>query len=185
MHDKGTIPHSSIKRQVKDGSSTRFWRDAWLGDIPLERKFPRLFCLEANKDCLVRDKWQNGWVWCWTRNFNGGVTGSQLDSLISMLVNVHLTEGNDAWHWSLIGMSVRTSIGGEDYVVLPVSLTDEWGLDVEAMTPLLFLSCSLLSGCICRPYLRLTCYAVLLLGGYAPGLDGFAIVFLMVATDIF
>ncbi|GKB52232.1 RNA-directed DNA polymerase, eukaryota, reverse transcriptase zinc-binding domain protein, partial [Tanacetum coccineum] len=60
MHDKGTIPHSSIKRQVKDGSSTRFWRDAWLGDIPLERKFPRLFCLEANKDCLVRDKWQNG-----------------------------------------------------------------------------------------------------------------------------
>ncbi|GJX89986.1 RNA-directed DNA polymerase, eukaryota [Tanacetum coccineum] len=77
-HDKGIIPHSSIKRQVKDGSSTRVWRDAWLGDIPLERKFPRLFCLEANKDCLVRDKWQNGWVWCWTRNFNGGVTGSNI-----------------------------------------------------------------------------------------------------------
>ncbi|GJY16235.1 putative UDP-glucuronate:xylan alpha-glucuronosyltransferase 5 [Tanacetum coccineum] len=41
MHDKGIIPHSSIKHQVKDGSATRFWRDAWLDDIPLERKFPR------------------------------------------------------------------------------------------------------------------------------------------------
>ncbi|GJV55468.1 RNA-directed DNA polymerase, eukaryota [Tanacetum coccineum] len=78
IHDKGIIPYSSIKRQVKDSSSTRFWRDVWLGDIPLERKFPRLFCLEANKDCLVRDKWKNGWVWCWTRNFNGGVTGSNI-----------------------------------------------------------------------------------------------------------
>ncbi|GJW55485.1 RNA-directed DNA polymerase, eukaryota, reverse transcriptase zinc-binding domain protein [Tanacetum coccineum] len=55
IHDKGIIPHSSIKFQVKDDSATRFWRDTWLGDIPLERQYPRLFCLEANKDCLVRD----------------------------------------------------------------------------------------------------------------------------------
>ncbi|GKB05296.1 RNA-directed DNA polymerase, eukaryota, reverse transcriptase zinc-binding domain protein [Tanacetum coccineum] len=123
MHDKGIIPHSSIKRQVKDGSSTRFWRDAWLGDIPLERKFPRLFFLEANKDCLVRDKWQNGWVWCWTRNFNGGVTGSQLDSLISMLVNVHLIEGNDAWHWSLIGSNIFMVRDTRIYIDL-ISLLD-------------------------------------------------------------
>ncbi|PWA89116.1 reverse transcriptase domain, Reverse transcriptase zinc-binding domain protein [Artemisia annua] len=108
MHDKGIIPHSSIKRQVKDGSTTRFWRDAWLGDIPFECQFPRLFCLEANKDCFVRDRWQNGWVWCWTRNFHGGVTGSQLDSLISMLENVQLSEGQDAWQWSLIGSNIFT-----------------------------------------------------------------------------
>ncbi|GKF93397.1 hypothetical protein Tco_0280116 [Tanacetum coccineum] len=98
--------HSSIKSQVKDGSATRFWRDAWLDDIPLERKFPRLFCLEANKDCLVRDRWQNGWVWCWTRNFHGGVTASQLDSMISLLVNVTLSEGQDTWQWNLIGSNI-------------------------------------------------------------------------------
>nr|GEV58872.1 G-type lectin S-receptor-like serine/threonine-protein kinase At1g34300 [Tanacetum cinerariifolium] len=63
---------------------------------------------KANKDRLVRDKWQNGWVWCWTHNFNGGVTGSQLDSLTSMLVKVHLTEGHDDWHWSLIGSNIFT-----------------------------------------------------------------------------
>ncbi|GKC69668.1 hypothetical protein Tco_1115551, partial [Tanacetum coccineum] len=108
MHDKGIIPHSSIKLQVKDGSATRFWRDTWLGDIPLERQFPRLFCLEANKDCLVRDRWQNGWVRCWTRNFHGGVTASQLDSLISMLMNVKITEGQDAWQWNLIGSNIFT-----------------------------------------------------------------------------
>ncbi|PWA89421.1 reverse transcriptase domain, Reverse transcriptase zinc-binding domain protein [Artemisia annua] len=80
MHDKGIIPHSSIKRQVKD----------------------------ENKDCFVRDRWQNGWVWCWTRNFHGGVTGSQLDLLISMLENVQLSEGQDAWQWSLIGSNIFT-----------------------------------------------------------------------------
>nr|GEY22807.1 RNA-directed DNA polymerase, eukaryota [Tanacetum cinerariifolium] len=43
MHDKCIILYSSIKRKVKDGSTTRFWRDAWIGDNPLERQFPRLF----------------------------------------------------------------------------------------------------------------------------------------------
>ncbi|GKF11242.1 hypothetical protein Tco_0049168 [Tanacetum coccineum] len=33
MHDKGIIPHSSIKHQVKDGSTTSFWRDAWHGAL--------------------------------------------------------------------------------------------------------------------------------------------------------
>ncbi|GJV91318.1 hypothetical protein Tco_1539131 [Tanacetum coccineum] len=36
----------------KDGSTTRFWRDAWLGDIPLERKFPRLFISKQTKIVL-------------------------------------------------------------------------------------------------------------------------------------
>ncbi|GJS40903.1 hypothetical protein Tco_0565946 [Tanacetum coccineum] len=48
----GVILHSSIKRQVKDGSTTRFWRDAWLGDMPLERQFPRLFVLQQTKIAL-------------------------------------------------------------------------------------------------------------------------------------
>nr|GEU51470.1 hypothetical protein [Tanacetum cinerariifolium] len=122
MHDKGIILHSSIKRKVKDSSTTRFWRDAWIGDNPLERQFPRLFCLEADKDCLVRDRWQNGWVWCWTRNINGGVTGSQLDSLISMLVNVQLIEDsnnqNDAFNWLDHVRLNSASKEGSDYLRL-------------------------------------------------------------------
>nr|GEZ30128.1 reverse transcriptase domain, reverse transcriptase zinc-binding domain protein [Tanacetum cinerariifolium] len=71
---------------------------------------------KADKDCLVRDRWQNGWVWCWTRNINGGVTGSQLDSLISMLVNVQLIEGQDAWQWSLIGSNIFTVKDTQIYI---------------------------------------------------------------------
>ncbi|GJU12584.1 hypothetical protein Tco_1134980 [Tanacetum coccineum] len=37
-------------------------------------------------------------------------------------------------------MGVCTSIGDEDYFVLPVSLTQEWGLDAKAMILLPFLS---------------------------------------------
>nr|GEX80684.1 RNA-directed DNA polymerase, eukaryota [Tanacetum cinerariifolium] len=116
MHDKGIILYSSIKRKVKDGSTTRFWRDAWIGDNPLERQFPRLFCLEADRDCLVRDKWQNVWVWCWTRNINGGVIGSQLDSLISMIVDVQLIECQYVWQWSLIGSNIFTVKDTQIYI---------------------------------------------------------------------
>nr|GEU33427.1 hypothetical protein [Tanacetum cinerariifolium] len=37
-------------------------------------------------------------------------------------------------------MGMRTRIGGEDYVVLPLSLTQEWGLDVHVVTLLSSLS---------------------------------------------
>nr|GEZ01087.1 cytochrome P450 [Tanacetum cinerariifolium] len=50
MHDKGIIPHSSIKHHVKDGFATRFWRDAWLDDIPLERQFPLNATLTESQD---------------------------------------------------------------------------------------------------------------------------------------
>ncbi|GKG51937.1 hypothetical protein Tco_0544575, partial [Tanacetum coccineum] len=47
---------------------------------------------------------------------------------------------NDHMSVSFVGMGMCTSVGGEDCVVLPLSLTQEWGLDVQAVTPLPFLS---------------------------------------------
>ncbi|GJR11995.1 hypothetical protein Tco_0794647 [Tanacetum coccineum] len=37
------------------------------------------------------------------------------------------------------GMGMRTSLGGEDCGFKPVSLTQEWGLDVKVVTPFPFL----------------------------------------------
>ncbi|GKF96630.1 hypothetical protein Tco_0292451 [Tanacetum coccineum] len=47
---------------------------------------------------------------------------------------------NDHMYVSFVGMSMCTSVGGEDCVVLPLSLGKEWGLDVHAVIPLPFLS---------------------------------------------
>ncbi|PWA66448.1 hypothetical protein CTI12_AA323810 [Artemisia annua] len=43
-----------FKRKVGNGESTRFWLDNWVGGGPLNVSFPRLFCIEVNKNYLVR-----------------------------------------------------------------------------------------------------------------------------------
>ncbi|GJT19001.1 retrovirus-related pol polyprotein from transposon TNT 1-94 [Tanacetum coccineum] len=45
-----------FKRKVGKGESTRFYLDNWVGGGPLNVSYPRLFRLEVNKNCLVRDQ---------------------------------------------------------------------------------------------------------------------------------
>nr|GEX45103.1 RNA-directed DNA polymerase, eukaryota [Tanacetum cinerariifolium] len=49
---------SHCKRRVGLGMQTRFWKDLWLGDVPFNELFSRLYALENNKDCSVADKMQ-------------------------------------------------------------------------------------------------------------------------------
>ncbi|PWA65674.1 hypothetical protein CTI12_AA333590 [Artemisia annua] len=52
MHDKGIIPHSSIKRLVKDGSATRFRRDACFVTSLLSANILLFFVLKQTKIAL-------------------------------------------------------------------------------------------------------------------------------------
>lgn len=46
-----------LRREVGDGLSTKFWTDPWIRKgVCLSEKFPRLFRLESNKNCLVRER---------------------------------------------------------------------------------------------------------------------------------
>ncbi|XP_071715067.1 uncharacterized protein [Rutidosis leptorrhynchoides] len=40
-------------RFLKDGKSTAFWHDRWLGSFILKEKYPRLFALDTDKSCTV------------------------------------------------------------------------------------------------------------------------------------
>nr|GEV84283.1 RNA-directed DNA polymerase, eukaryota, reverse transcriptase zinc-binding domain protein [Tanacetum cinerariifolium] len=60
LHSSGIVPLSSIRFNLGDGSLIRFWKDIWLGDVPLCSRFNRLFHLDRNKDCLVKDRYANG-----------------------------------------------------------------------------------------------------------------------------
>ena len=101
MNDQGFIPHHFIKRNVRDGRTTRFWKDHWMGVASLQHQFPRLFRLEVNKDCMVRDRWNDGWNWIWSRPIPGGITSTQLSTLTTLLDPIILTEGRDEWVWLL------------------------------------------------------------------------------------
>ncbi|GKD90093.1 RNA-directed DNA polymerase, eukaryota, reverse transcriptase zinc-binding domain protein [Tanacetum coccineum] len=72
-------------------------KDIWMGDTPLQHLFPRLFRLNVNQDCTVRDKWNDGWNWIWTRSISGGTTSTQLSNLTTLLNPIILTEARDDW----------------------------------------------------------------------------------------
>ncbi|GJY77676.1 putative reverse transcriptase domain-containing protein [Tanacetum coccineum] len=47
---------SIFKRKIGNGLSKKFWLDSWIGGPPLCSTFPRLFRLERDTNCVVRDR---------------------------------------------------------------------------------------------------------------------------------
>jgi len=47
--------------KVGSGTSTSFWQDRWLGDVPLCRRFSRLFDLSLYKSSMVAEMFSLGW----------------------------------------------------------------------------------------------------------------------------
>lgn len=61
-----------VSRRVGDGSNTLFWHDRWLGEVPLCKRFTRLFDLASNKLSTVAEMHTLGWeeggvAWRWRR----------------------------------------------------------------------------------------------------------------------
>nr|GEV87507.1 putative hydrolase C777.06c [Tanacetum cinerariifolium] len=97
----GFIPHSSIKRRVNSGSSTKFWHDTWIGTTSFQNQFPRLYRLAPIKDTMVRDCWNHDWNFTWSRNISSGTNASQLASLHNLLSETSLNDSKDIWAWQI------------------------------------------------------------------------------------
>ncbi|PWA86984.1 RNA-directed DNA polymerase, eukaryota, Reverse transcriptase zinc-binding domain protein [Artemisia annua] len=121
MHEKGIVPHSSLKRRVNNGISTKFWTQTWIGNSSLQHQFPRLFRLATNKDCTIRDCWNNGWVLEWSRPINSGTLATHILSLQSLLDTCSLNDSDDTWTWSIGNPSFTVKATREhiDHFVLP------------------------------------------------------------------
>lgn len=55
------------------GREISFWEEVWAGNIPLKRKFPRLFHLSEMREGSISEmgKWEDGrwkWEWKWRRD---------------------------------------------------------------------------------------------------------------------
>jgi hypothetical protein len=91
-----------LVRRLGNGLSTRFWKDAWIGDGPLCLKFPRLFSLSMQKDISVGDllNMEDGrWDFIWRRNLFQWESES-VNLLLGLLVDVSLTDVHDVWIWN-------------------------------------------------------------------------------------
>nr|GEW80229.1 hypothetical protein [Tanacetum cinerariifolium] len=62
LHSSGVIPRGTLKYRVGCGTKVRFWKDIWIGDVPLKEKYSRLFYLDRNGDCVIKDRICNG-IW--------------------------------------------------------------------------------------------------------------------------
>ncbi|GJT79310.1 hypothetical protein Tco_1053652 [Tanacetum coccineum] len=96
LHLSGYVTLYSLRYQVGNGSMIRFWKDTWLGDAPLCSRFNRLFRLEKNQNCLVRDRIVNGlWAWDWRRPVNGGRALADLNNLLMDIGSLNVEVDRD------------------------------------------------------------------------------------------
>jgi hypothetical protein len=72
----------------------------WLGDVPLEVAFPRLFSLSNYKDHMVRDLWgtDDSWSFSWRRNLFRWEE-DLVASLLDLLEPVVFSPEDDCWRW--------------------------------------------------------------------------------------
>lgn len=97
------IPFNSFcNKQVGNGLNTQFWKDKWSGNDLFKDKFPRIFCLEVDKDALVADRISSGaYCWNWRRELRGGREQSELNELRSYVGAPSLNDAPDIWQWKL------------------------------------------------------------------------------------
>lgn len=117
LQTNNILPQSYIRKEIGNGSTTRFWKDNWIGGTRFMDKFPRLYALEVDKDCVVADRWrERGWVWNWSRDWSGGITVEQLSTLRDLLGDVVLNVDIDGWVWELDSDGIFTVSSARKYI---------------------------------------------------------------------
>ncbi|GJT60696.1 RNA-directed DNA polymerase, eukaryota, reverse transcriptase zinc-binding domain protein [Tanacetum coccineum] len=108
LHSSNILPMDSIHFQVGCGLQTRFWKDIWLGSSPLCTRYSRLFRLEQDKDCLIKDRINNGqWTWNWSNNL-GVRNYAYLNDLLVEISHLNVQADIDKCIWSLDNDGVFT-----------------------------------------------------------------------------
>ncbi|GJX67953.1 hypothetical protein Tco_0303680 [Tanacetum coccineum] len=92
-----------MKKKIGNGNATRFWTDVWVGTRSLKERFPRVYAMEGNKQCMVSDRWvDDQWHWNWHRNMSErGRTGEQYIDMQQELHHLELSDREDTWKCSM------------------------------------------------------------------------------------
>ncbi|CAJ2647958.1 unnamed protein product [Trifolium pratense] len=96
-----------VIKRIGCGDQTKFWRDIWVGTVPLQERFPRLFSVSTQKDCNVEDlremvegavNWRFAWrrrLFVWEENL--------VVELLQIINQVVLSDDRDKWGWAYNG----------------------------------------------------------------------------------
>ncbi|XP_024628879.1 uncharacterized protein [Medicago truncatula] len=110
-----------VASRVGSGTDTLFWQDRWLGDVPLCRRFGRLFDLSIYKSGTVAEMFSLGWeergaawgcrrrLWDWEEK----MIGKCRRLLHNFVVQ---TDVSDRWQW-LPGTSSGYTVRGAYHIL--------------------------------------------------------------------
>ncbi|PWA63870.1 reverse transcriptase domain, Reverse transcriptase zinc-binding domain protein [Artemisia annua] len=120
--------------EVGDGSLFSFREDHWLGNNNFKTSFPRLFALEVDKLCKIKDRCtvSSGLLnynWAWRCLVRDGHEGNQLTDLLNLLQQVRFKDSTDKWICYLDHSKVFT-------VAAMTSLVEKsilWNLDLRGI----------------------------------------------------
>ncbi|GJZ10726.1 RNA-directed DNA polymerase, eukaryota [Tanacetum coccineum] len=115
------ISHCRIR--VDNGSSTKFWKDPWIGDKPLFQCFPRMYALENSKDCYVAAK-LTGLLLGSFRRIDGNI--SVLSPLCPVCSNAHEDISHLLFNCDLASDISRLICRWWDLFWSPLSSYSEW-----------------------------------------------------------
>ncbi|GJT54011.1 hypothetical protein Tco_0989065 [Tanacetum coccineum] len=101
MHEKGIIPHSTLKRTVNNGLFNEILDSNLDWKLFSSTSISSSLRLGLHQDCMIRDCWNNEWYWNWSRPISGGMLANQLQFLESLMNNITLNDVDDVWIWSL------------------------------------------------------------------------------------
>lgn len=102
LHSRNILSKGTLRQSVGSGSRIRFWKDVWLGDMPLCARFNRLYRLELDENCMLNERFISGnWSWQWRRPITSGRTADLLHILMLELSHIELSSNSDSWTWSI------------------------------------------------------------------------------------
>ncbi|KAJ9548105.1 hypothetical protein OSB04_020648 [Centaurea solstitialis] len=116
---KATIPiRGWFQCNIGSNSCFHFWKDVWTLNGALKNRFPRLYRLDSNKDCFIKDRLLfdgdnrcSGCSVSWKRPPSTPDEVSDWNNLISVCISSGVTGDPEKWRWALVSsgtFSVRS-----------------------------------------------------------------------------
>ncbi|GJX47708.1 hypothetical protein Tco_0272898 [Tanacetum coccineum] len=136
---------SIFKKRIGNGCDTLFWHDNWLGGSNLKATFARLFRLETEPSCLVRDQTPSYiplntttapsttfaspttpvaplnrnlvFKWAWNRPSRSEEELNELSGLCNLVAHLRLTLHEDQWECTVMDSRVFTVMGLRAHII--------------------------------------------------------------------
>nr|GEV92352.1 RNA-directed DNA polymerase, eukaryota [Tanacetum cinerariifolium] len=114
--EKGFDFWSHCKKRIGNGINTHFWSDCWIGDLPLDAKFPHLYALELDKDASVAVKLSAPVDISFRRRARGGLEQHLMAEMQSMLDLISLSNSSDIWFCDLASDGIFRVKGVRNFI---------------------------------------------------------------------